>query len=135
MAIQRSKREKADIVQRLRQILSARQEIFFAYLHGTFVDEVPFNDIDVAVYLAAPIEDSFDYAMRLSVELTRELHLPVDVQVLNGAPLSFQHPVLQSGVILLGKDEDFLADYIERLSLDYMDFSHHLSAYLEALRI
>jgi hypothetical protein len=135
MAYQRSKCEKADIMQRLRQNLSARQEINFAYLHGTFVDEMPFNDIDIAVYLGAPVGDSFDYAMRLSVELSRDLHTPVDVQVLNGAPLTFQHPVLQSGVILLARDEVFLADYIEQLSLDYMDFAHHLDAYLEALKI
>jgi predicted nucleotidyltransferase len=135
MALQRSKGEKADILQRLRQNLSTMQEINFAYLHGTFVDEMPFNDIDIAVYLDAPVEDSFDYAMRLSVELSRDLHIPVDVQVLNGAPLSFQHPVLQSGVILLARDEGFLGDYIERLSLDYMDFAHHLDAYLEALTI
>lgn len=133
MAIQHSKRQRAEIVERLRQILSARQEINFAYLHGTFVDEVPFHDIDVAIYLDAPVEDRFEYAMRLSVELTRELRLPVDVQILNGAPLSFQHPVLRSGAILLARDYDFLADHIEHLSLDYMDFSHHLSAYLEAM--
>ncbi len=67
----------------------------------------------------------FDYATDLSLEWSQALHVPIDVQVLNAAPLSFQHSVLHQGMILLAGDEDVLADYIERVSLDYMEFAHH----------
>jgi predicted nucleotidyltransferase len=133
MAIQKTAREKAKITRRLREFLVARSEIEFAYLHGTFVGEAPFNDIDVTIYLNSNVGDEFDYAMDLSVEATLLLHIPVDVQTMNHAPLSFQHPVLHSGKLLFARNELFLAEYLERLSLEYMDFAHHLPDYLEAL--
>lgn len=122
---------------RLREKLEARAEIVFAYLHGSFAEGIPFRDVDVAVYLDpafAIATDIFDYEMSLSVELTRTLRLPVDVHVLNGAPLGFQHSVLQ-GEVLLVRDEDKLTDFIERVALEYMDFAYLGHRYLlEVLR-
>ena len=122
---------------RLREALEGRGEIIFAYLHGSFVEGLPFHDVDVAVYLdpaLAMATDIFDYEMGLSVELTQAIRLPVDVHVLNGAPLGFQHSVLR-GEVLLVRDEDELTAFIERVGLEYMDFAHLGRLYLlEMLR-
>ncbi|MFQ5858394.1 MAG: nucleotidyltransferase domain-containing protein [Anaerolineae bacterium] len=121
-----------DVHHRLREALEARAEIVFAYLHGSFTEGLPFHDIDVAVYLnpaLAMTTDIFDYEMSLSVELTRAFRFLVDVHVLNGAPLGFQHSVLQ-GEALLVRDEDVLTDFIERVSLEYMDFAYLGRQYL-----
>ncbi len=123
---------KREIYHRLRQLLEARSEISFAYLHGSFIGDVAFHDVDVALYLEPPAADPFDYQMALSVELTRALRLPVDVQVLNDAPLGFQHSVLQ-GELLFARDEAHLTDFIEHVGWEYMQFSHHLRDYLEAV--
>ena len=120
------------IFQRLRQLLEARPEISFAYLHGSFVEGTTYHDVDLALYLDPPAADPFDYEMTLSVELTRALRLPVDVHVLNGAPLGFQHQVLQ-GQLLFARDEASLTEFIEHVSWEYMQFSHHLADYLEAV--
>jgi predicted nucleotidyltransferase len=121
----------------LREALEARPEIIFAYLHGSFTEGLPFRDVDVAVYLdsaLATATDIFDYEMNLSVKLTRALRFLVDVHVLNDAPLGFQHSVLQ-GEALLVRDEDELTDFIERVSLEYMDFAYLGRQYLlEVLR-
>ena len=121
----------------LQEALAVRTEIIFTYLHGSFTEGLPFHDVDVAVYLdptVAMITDIFDYEMNLSVELTRTLRFLVDVHVLNGAPLGFQHSVLQ-GEALLVRDEDELTDFIERVSLEYMDFAYLGRRYLlEVLR-
>jgi len=126
-----------DVRCRLREALEARPEIIFAYLHGSFAEGLPFHDVDVAVYLDpafAMVTDIFDYEMSLSIELTRLLRFPVDVHVLNGAPLGFQHSVLQ-GEVLLVRDEDKLTDFIERVALEYMDFAYLGHRYLlEVLR-
>lgn len=126
-----------DVRYRLREALEAREEIVFAYLHGSFAEGLPFRDVDVAVHLdpaLAMATDIFDYEMSLSVELTRSLRFPVDVHVLNGAPLGFQHNVLQ-GEVLLVRDEDELTDFIERVALEYMDFAYLGHQYLlEVLR-
>lgn len=126
-----------DVRYRLREALEAREEIVFAYLHGSFAEGLPFHDVDLAVHLdpaLAMAADIFDYEMSLSVELTRSLRFPVDVHVLNGAPLGFQHNVLQ-GEVLLVRDEDELTDFIERVALEYMDFAYLGCLYLlEVLR-
>ena len=114
-----------DVRYRLREALEARAEIIFVYLHGSFAEGLPFHDVDVAVYLDlayAMVTDIFDYEMSLSVELTRALRFPVDVHVLNSAPLGFQHSVLQ-GEVLLARDEDKLTDFIERVGFESMDFA------------
>jgi len=126
-----------DVRCRLREALEARDEIIFAYLHGSFAKGLPFHDVDVAVYLdptVAVTTDIFDYEMELSVELTRTLRILVDVHVLNSAPLGFQHSALQ-GEALLVRDEDKLTDFIERVAIEYMDFAYLGRRYLlEVLR-
>lgn len=70
--------------------------------------------------------------MTLSLELTRALGQSVDVQVLNHAPLGFQHQALR-GELLLARDEQRLTDYIERVSWDYLQFAHHAQDYLQVV--
>lgn len=122
----------SDVRQQLCRLLETRSEICFAYLHGSFIDGIAYHDVDVALYLEPPAADAFEYAMSLSVELTRALHVPVDVQILNHARLGFQHSVLR-GELLLARDFEKLTDFIEHVGWEYMQFSHHLRDYLEAV--
>ncbi len=126
-----------DVRRQLLTALEQRQEILFAYLHGSFLDEdLPYHDVDVAVYLKptwASGPDLFEYEMTLSVDLTLALHIPVDVHVLNEAPLGFQHSVFHRGEILFIRDSDGdsrLTDLIERVGLAYMEFSYYVWEYL-----
>jgi len=125
---------RADLRQRLQAALEPHQEIAFAYLHGSFVDEaLPYYDVDVAVYLDpvwASGRDLFEYEMALSVDLTLALHVPADVHVLNEAPLGFQHSVLHRGEVLFGRDDECLTNLIERVGLAYMEFSYYVQEYL-----
>ncbi len=114
------------------QLLAAHEEIIFAYLFGSFAEGLPYHDVDVGVFLEPFVlstTTTLDYEMSLSVELTLALHVEVDVHVLNGAPLGFQHSILQ-GQALLVRDEERLTDFIERVGLEVMTFSHHAEAYL-----
>ncbi|HSJ57149.1 MAG TPA: nucleotidyltransferase domain-containing protein, partial [Anaerolineae bacterium] len=113
----------AERSQRLREALAALDEVRFAYLHGSAAEGLAYRDLDVALYLdpAHPAAgDSFDYEMDLSVDLTRRLTFPVDVRVLNRAPLGFQQAVT-TGVILVVRDEEELFGYIERVAMERMD--------------
>jgi hypothetical protein len=124
--------EQNEFRQRLRETLEGRTEICFAYLHGSFIDGLQFHDVDVTVWLdptqAADI-DLFDYEMELSADLTLTLGFPVDVHVLNKAPLGFQHSVLQ-GEVLFFRDEKVLTDFIERVARESMDFAYLSRFYL-----
>jgi hypothetical protein len=131
------RQSQADVLARRRQQIEAHleqcPEIRFAYLHGSALEGIPYRDLDVAVYLepAHPAAaDPFDYEMHLSVALTQSLRFPVDVHVLNRAPLGFQHTAVQ-GDLLFARDDVELADYIEDVAIQYMEFSHLGRAYLE----
>lgn len=123
---------QAEIIQQLHRRLAERAEIAFAYLHGSFLDGPAFHDIDVAVYLDPLPDDPFDYAMGLSMALTRALGRPVDIQTFNRAPLAFQRQVFQ-GQLLFTRDETQLTDLIETVANEYTTFAHFLPDYLEAM--
>lgn len=116
----------------LRERLAARAEVDWAYLFGSVLDGPGFNDVDVGVYLrpALPREQVFDYEMELSARLTLDLHVAVDVHVLNGAPRGFQMSALR-GEPLLVRDEEQLTDFIERVGLEVAEFAHHAERYLQ----
>jgi predicted nucleotidyltransferase len=118
--------------QQIRKALEPRSEIRFAYLHGSVLEGLPYQDLDVALYLErdhVAAHAPFDYEMRLSVELTQVLAFPVDVHVLNQAPLGFQYSVV-GGELLLVRDADQLSDYLEDVARRYMEFSALGRAYL-----
>jgi len=118
--------------QQLQRCLELHPEIRFAYLHGSALEGLPYHDLDVALYLEPThpaAHDSFDYEMRLSVELTQALGFPVDVHALNQAPLGFRHYAVQ-GELLLLRDADQLSDYLEAIARRYMEFAPLGRAYL-----
>jgi predicted nucleotidyltransferase len=118
--------------QQLQTYLELHLEIQFAYLHGSALEGLPYRDLDVALYLepAHPAaDDSFDYEMHLSIELTQALSFPVDVRALNQAPMGFQYSAVQ-GELLLVRDADQLSDYLEDVARRYMEFAPLSRAYL-----
>jgi hypothetical protein len=125
------KLEPGEIRARLQALLAARDEIDWAYVFGSFLDGPGYHDIDVGVYLRLPLprQQVFDYEMELSVGLTMTLHTQMDVHVLNDAPMGFQHAILQ-GEPLIVRDQDRLADFIERIGWEVMEFAHHAEDYL-----
>ncbi|MGB9723467.1 MAG: nucleotidyltransferase domain-containing protein [Chloroflexia bacterium] len=117
------------IYRKLREALAGRPEVAFAYLHGSFLQGLPYHDLDVALYLRPEAEDPFDYEMQRSVEWTLLLDLPVDVRVLNDAPLGFQHTVLRGRPIFV-RDEALLTAFIEQVGRAYAEFAYLGRAYL-----
>ncbi len=116
--------------------LEVRPEVVLALLHGSFSKGGAYRDIDVAVWLdperLSP-DERFRYALDLSVHLHLQLVSPIDVRVLNDAPLAFRYHALQ-GRPLVVRDERFLDDLRARTWDDYLDFQPFARQYLrEAL--
>ncbi len=128
--------ERKEIIQILKEGLDREARILFAYLHGSFVEERPFHDIDVAVYLEDGVEHPLDLALDLALTLEGLLlertghHLEVDVRVLNRAPLGFCYHVSR-GVLLLSRDDDRRCDWVVRNVSRYLDI---LPLQLQALK-
>jgi predicted nucleotidyltransferase len=136
----KSSMNKADVdiqgvVQKLKDSLAREKKVIFAYLHGSFVHQDEFNDVDVAVYIySSPGEmiDVADYEVSLSLRLEEALNLPVDVKVLNEAALSFRYHVSR-GLLLLSRDDSIREDFLQRTWSEYLDFLPLSRIYLEEL--
>lgn len=125
------------MLQSLTLHLVGREEIIFAYVHGSFAEGRPFRDIDVAVWVrleGIPLGDPLDYEMDAGIELSRLLRVPVDIRRLNDAPVSFQYHATR-GIVLFSRDDEIRYACVERSRRTYWDFEPVARAYLaEVLR-
>jgi len=100
-----SEEEREAFLRRLRELLAREEHVVFAYVHGSFLSGRPFRDVDVAVWVEDP-ENAFYYAVELAAELSTSLGLPIDLHVLNKAPLPFKYHVFARGRLLFSRDEE-----------------------------
>lgn len=120
--------EKDNIIDIINKELQKKEEIIFAYIFGSFIDsEIDFfRDIDIGIYIDENIifEDQFiDYSVNLSLAIEGLIRkYPVDIIILNNAPLSLAYRIIQSR-LLLSKDEDLWVDYITKTLSMYNDHS------------
>jgi predicted nucleotidyltransferase len=97
--------------------------VAFAHLHGSLLDSETVHDIDVGLYVReSEAERGSAIASELSVRLTAVAGIPVDVRVLNEAPLSFVYHVLR-GRVLVCRDEDLLTTMLENVARRYLDLA------------
>jgi len=124
--------EKKKITDTVKGLLAGRREIDFAFIHGSFVTAESFGDIDVAVYLAEEITGPpVNYEIALEMDLEKTLKYPVDVRILNAAPLSFQYQVIKNGAVLFERDADRRADFQAGTIDRYLDFAPFRKRYLK----
>lgn len=124
--------EKQALTERLAQALIAFPEISFVYMHGSFIKEGRFRDIDLAIFLKEIPVSSLKYELEMEIRLSGIAgRLPVDIRILNGAPLSFRYRVIKEGKPLIVRDNAKMADFIEATVTQYLDFSPHLENYLK----
>lgn len=108
---------------RLREQLQQEPGLRFAYLYGSVLEYDRVHDVDVGLFLDdQTVPEQATIADSLSAKLSEEVGLPVDVRVLNGAPLSFLYHVLR-GQLLLCQDEAFLTDMMEDVARRYLDLA------------
>ncbi len=125
IARQLSKKEKEGLKGALVYLLTRRKEVAFAYLYGSFLSAAWFRDVDIAVFVDEKRVDRkevLDYEISLSLELEKELRLPVDVKVLNYAPLSFRYEVTK-GEVIFSRDEEARFTFLEKTWHRYLDFA------------
>ncbi len=80
--------------------------MLFAYIFGSFVSLRPFSDIDIGICLDKEPENTMDMEFELENGLEEKLRLPVDVRILNMAPLSFCYNVVKEGKLIVDNDSN-----------------------------
>jgi uncharacterized protein len=124
--------ERQAAITAVRRTLEAHANISFAYLHGSFMTEGGFRDIDVALYLSELPASPLAHELRMEAELSQAARgCPVDVRILNNAPLSFRYNVIKNGLLLFARDDDNRADFVESTLAAYFDFAPYRALYLK----
>lgn len=112
------------------EVLEKERRVLFAFLYGSTISGEIGNDIDIAAYATA---DTDPY--RLSADLKIELHAVTgiapddfDVRIINSIvehgdifALLYLRRVLEEGKILVDKDAEALAAFLERYGMRYRE--------------
>jgi hypothetical protein len=115
--------ERSRVKDQVVALLAAESRVAFAYLYGSFAEAQSFHDVDVGVYLRHEgLPGKVFPEAELAQRLSEAVKLPVDVRVLNGAPVSFLHHVLR-GTLLVSHDDDLLGDIMEDTIRRYLDMA------------
>lgn len=113
--------ERERVARVLTGALEAEPELAFAWLHGSFLGGGDFHDVDVGIHLDAAPDVRFRRELDLAVRLSDAAGFPVDVRLLNDAPVTFLFYVFRDGRLLLSRADERLADLQERTVREYLD--------------
>jgi predicted nucleotidyltransferase len=120
-----NKTQKKEIMEKITEKLKEKG-VIFAYVHGSFLTR-NFRDIDIAIYLKEGGDVLTE--VKIEVELEKILGFPVDVRVLNSAPLTFRFRVIRDGLLLFSRDERIRSDFEALTISEYHDFSYFRKMY------
>lgn len=114
--------------------LSRHPEIFFAYAYGSFLEDGPFRDLDLALYLDPKqvCSQPFRYEDAIAKNLHHQfmLSFPVDIRILNGTPVGFRYRVFR-GRLLFEREPAVRIDLVVRTVAHYFDLAPFLHHYLK----
>lgn len=128
-----SKPERQKLIESIKTYFSKQDEVVFAYIHGSFAEEEPFRDVDVALFLKNS-KDELELESDYSYELTKNTGYPVEVIIINQAPVAVQMSVLKKGILIINKSEDIRTDFIESVGRRYRLYSHFRNIALETVK-
>jgi uncharacterized protein len=114
--------ERIKITDKIKQILSKKRGLVFAYLFGSFIDAPSFRDIDIGLFFKKVKRgDVSRLELKLSQDIAKACNLPFDIieiHILNFAPSSFLSNIFRNGNVIMTKDAEALSGMIENASLD-----------------
>lgn len=123
------------IVQPIVAQLAQHSEILVIVLYGSFLTNETFRDIDLALLIderrLSP-ERFLDYELERLGELARLSRFPLDIRIVNRAPVLFRYAVTQ-GQVLFCRDERAWGAFCERTWGEYLDFEPVARLYLKEL--
>jgi len=123
--------ERERLTRAIKGRLLQERDIVFAYLHGSFLTEESFRDIDVGIFSGVAKDLSFE--SDLSFELSTAIGYELDVRVINGAPVAFQMAALRNGRLLLSRNDNARTDFIENVGRRYREYAHFRNVFMEAV--
>jgi len=126
---------RIEIQDSIKQLLARKNEIVFAYLFGSFVEEVTYNDIDVAIYIDPKkykkiLASKIAYDIKLALEIEKETKNTVDLIIINNAPDHLIYSI-SAGLLIVNRHDDLRVDFITQSWARYFDFKYQRDMYLQ----
>jgi hypothetical protein len=127
--------KRESMVQPIVARLVQHPEIMTIVLYGSFLNRETFRDIDLALLVdehKLSHESFLDYELDRLEELSRLSKFPLDVRIVNRAPVLFRYAVTQ-GRVLFCCDERAWIEFRERTWGEYLDFEPIARLYIKEL--
>lgn len=125
---------KRDLIEKAAAVLQPKEYILFAYIFGSFIAETSVNDIDIGLFIHGENPKSLlTLEFELELELENTIGFPVDIRIINNAPVSFIYNVLKSGVVIVDKNISLRADFEGLICKKYFDYKHLRDEYLREI--
>jgi len=106
-------------------------KIVVAYVFGTFFNSESFSDIDVGLIMRSEPDQPLNLELTLETQLERIVKYPVDIRILNNAPIAFSQNVFRTGRVILDRDPNARADFQGMVLKKYYDFAPFRQRYLQ----
>ena len=126
-----NKQKEKLIVQIFSYLTQHYEEVVAAYLFGSFVKSESFSDIDTGLIMRSEPDQPLNFELTLENQLEKIVKYPVDVRILNKAPLAFSQNVFRTGRVILDRDPNFRADLQGKILKEYFDFASFRRRYLQ----
>jgi predicted nucleotidyltransferase len=115
--------QRKQVVRRITESLRVHPSIVFAYLYGSVLDGDQVHDVDIGLYLEKDgIARTRTLVDQLTSQLTADLHVPLDIRVLNSAPVTFLYHVFR-GELLFSRNDELLTSLLEEVARRYLDLA------------
>lgn len=119
---------KKRLIVQIKEYLMQKENIVFAYIHGSFIKSKTFRDIDIAIFVND--RKDFYFESDLSAQLTSMIMFDAEFRIINEAPVAFQMAVLRDGVLLFSRDDVKRTDFIEDVGKRYREYTHFRNIFI-----
>jgi uncharacterized protein len=101
------------------------------YVFGSFARGEDFSDLDIGILMGRDVMQPLEFELKLEAGLGKALRYPVDVRILDSAPLSFQFAVVRDGRLVVDLEPNRRASFEGIVRKKYFDFSIFRRRYLK----
>lgn len=115
-----------DIAKRCRDILIEYDNIIFAYIFGSFVQnnlQVD-SDIDIAIYLERDLDT--DIYLKIKMDLLDAIKREVDLVILNESPPLLKYEIYKNNILLFTRDRTIESNHKVKTLFQYNDMKKYL---------
>jgi len=128
-----SKKDK--IIKKIKNLVQNQDEIIFAYIFGSFIEEENFHDIDIAIYLNENKTSSKStfYEIELSNQIESITSIPIDIIRLNSALDAIVYRA-SKGLLIKNTNDNLRVNYITTCWKKYWDYQKIIQEYMSELK-